>query len=221
MTNLLWDLDGTLTDSSTGIINCFNHALRTLSQSELDPTVITAMIGTPLPDMFRQVGIANSEVTKAVDAFHGRYVDKGLYENELIPGIVDALTALHQSGHAMAIATSKPTTEATRIVEHFGIHDRFVLVSGSLADFSRITKTDVIGYALNTLQWQPDQTVMIGDRRDDVVGAASNNMRAIGVTWGFGGESEFHAPNVITIAHQPSKLADYLLRTERDPGLAP
>jgi phosphoglycolate phosphatase len=188
----LSDLDGTLTDPKVGIIRSVQHALQHFGVPASDLDSLTAYIGPPLEDSFEVLaGFSGAQAVEAVRVYRERFTDIGIFENVVYDGITDALDALRADGWVLAVATSKPTVFAERILGHFALRDRFAAVAGSELDGSRRHKRDVIAYALELLGRDPDpDVVMVGDREHDIRGAQAWGLRTVGVTWGYGTEQE-------------------------------
>ncbi|MFG1865939.1 HAD hydrolase-like protein [Microbispora bryophytorum] len=208
----LFDLDGTLTDPETGIVASLRHALSAVGIAEVEAERLRAMIGPPLPEGFLLLGVPPERVDEAIHAYRERYTD-GMFENEVIEGIPAVLEALIADGWTLAVATSKPAVYAEKILVHFGLDGFFAYVAGATLDGSRRHKADVVRHALDTLGAPPEATVMIGDRREDVAGAAACGVRTIAVTWGFGEAADFADPGLIAVVNTPERLLDVLSQT--------
>ncbi|MGW5266890.1 HAD hydrolase-like protein [Microbispora sp. NPDC004025] len=215
----LFDLDGTLTDPEAGIVASMRHALSAAGVAEVEHARLRAMIGPPLQDGFLRLGVPRDRVADAVHAYRERYTAGGMYENEVIAGIPAVLEALVAGGRTLAVATSKPAVYAEKILVHFGLDGFFSYVAGATLDGSRRHKADVIRHALDVLGATPEAAVMIGDRGEDVAGAAECGVRCVAVTWGFGDAAEFAAPGVVAVVDTPARLLEVLTRTgRRQPG---
>lgn len=181
---ILFDLDGTLTDSGQGILNSVAYALEKMGIEEPDTANLNRFIGPPLYESFsRFYQLSPEDTQSAVDAFRVYFKEKGMFENQLYPGIIPLLEELRTAGKTLVIATSKPEIFAKQILEHFGIAHYFDVIAGASLDSSRISKADVIGYAINQLEAFPKHAVMIGDREHDIEGARMHQLPAIGVLW--------------------------------------
>lgn len=192
---ILFDLDGTLTDSAPGIVTGFRHALASVGAAEPDGDLTRLILGPPMADTLRGVGLDEATAERALDAYVDRYDRVGWAENEVFDGITDLLTDLSASGARMAVATSKSERFAVRILEHFGLSGHFGVIAGASADGRRRAKADVVEHALRGLGVtpRPDGTpgvVMVGDRVHDVHGAARWGIPTAFVHWGYGSESE-------------------------------
>ncbi|AER21758.1 TPA: HAD family hydrolase [Streptococcus suis] len=212
---ILFDLDGTLTDSGQGILNSVAYALEKMGIEEPDTANLNRFIGPPLYESFsRFYQLSPEDTQSAVDAFRVYFKEKGMFENQLYPGIIPLLEELRTAGKTLVIATSKPEIFAKQILEHFGIAHYFDVIAGASLDSSRISKADVIGYAINQLEAFPKQAVMIGDREHDIEGARMHQLPAIGVLYGYGNKQEFEKAGATMIVETVQDLKKVLLTTE-------
>ena len=208
---VLFDLDGTLTDPYEGITQCVTHALDRLGLASPDERGLRAFIGPPLQDQFAALGLDEVRVEQAITYYRDRFTQYGLYENSVYAGVAEALDVLHAAGVRMAVATSKPTEFATRIVQHFGLDAHLEFVAGATLDGTRRAKADIIGFALEHLGASADQSVMVGDRSQDVKGAHAHGMRSIGVAWGYAEPGELQQAGVDLVVASPQDLVASLL----------
>ncbi|HEL1734316.1 TPA: HAD family hydrolase [Streptococcus suis] len=212
---ILFDLDGTLTDSGQGILNSVAYALEKMGIEEPDTANLNRFIGPPLYESFSRFYQLNPEDTQsAVDAFRVYFKEKGMFENQLYPGIIPLLEELRTAGKTLVIATSKPEIFAKQILEHFGIAHYFDVIAGASLDSSRISKADVISYAINQLEAFLNNAVMIGDREHDIEGARMHQLPAIGVLYGYGNKQEFEKAGATMIVETVQDLKRILLTTE-------
>ncbi|HEL1633214.1 TPA: HAD family hydrolase [Streptococcus suis] len=212
---ILFDLDGTLTDSGQGILNSVAYALEKMGIEEPDTANLNRFIGPPLYESFsRFYQLSPEDTQSAVDAFRVYFKEKGMFENQLYPGIIPLLEELRTAGKTLVIATSKPEIFAKQILEHFGIAHYFDVIAGASLDSSRISKADVIGYAINQLEAFPKHAVMIGDREHDIEGACRHQLPAIGVLYGYGSKQEFEKAGATMIVETVQDLKRVLLTTE-------
>ncbi|MGN0994465.1 MAG: HAD hydrolase-like protein [Butyricicoccus sp.] len=190
---VLFDLDGTLTDSSEGITKCVAHALRTVCGIEVeDRSTLLPYIGPPLVDGFMTNHGVDLETARACTAaYRARYAEAGLFENRPYDGIRAALDELRADGYHLSVATSKPTTFSTRILEHFGLADCFDEICGATMDGKVSTKEQVIQSLLDRLGGDArGAMLMVGDRKYDVEGAHAFGIPCVGVLYGFGSREE-------------------------------
>jgi phosphoglycolate phosphatase len=206
--NVLFDLDGTLTDPRHGIVACIRHALVTLREPVPPDDVLATYIGPPLRDAFRDLlssGGDAQRIESAIAAYRERFVTHGMFENAVYEGIPEALQALSVRGARLFVATSKPRVYAERILDHFGLSTYFETVYGSELDGGLSDKAELIAHALTESALAPAESVMVGDRLHDIVGARRNRVYPVGALWGYGSESELMDAG-----------ARVLLRTPRD-----
>ncbi len=206
--NVLLDLDGTLTNPEEGIVACIRHAVDSLDGTIAADCNLAQYIGPPLTQTFADLLATDDprEVDAAITAYRARFATLGLFENEVYPGIPEALGALTAQGARLFLATSKPLVYARRIVEHFGLAKFLTGVHGSELDGTRTDKRDLIAHILATEQLVPEETVMVGDRRYDVLGALANRVRPFGVLWGFGTREELIAAGATRFLESPAEL---------------
>jgi phosphoglycolate phosphatase len=213
---VLFDLDGTLTDSAPGILNSLMYALDAMGVERPSDEVARTFLGPPLAVTFReQLGMSDADVETAIAKYRERYHDIGLFENAVYDGIPTLLSALCGQGTPHAVATSKPTYSATRILEHFGLADSFAFIGGADLAGERHDKAAVIAHTLEELQAQglqtaPEQLVMVGDRCHDVSGARAHGIETIGVLWGYGSAEELLDAGAVALCDTPQHLRELL-----------
>jgi len=189
--NILFDLDGTLTDPKLGITKSVQYALQKYNIQEDDTKKLESFIGPPLHKSFMEhYSFTKSEAEKAVGYYREYFAERGMYENELYEGISQLLEMLVNQKRTLIVATSKPTVYAELILDHFNLHQYFEDVVGSNIDGTRSDKSEIIKYILKGKQLDKNLTVMIGDRKFDILGAHSNGIASIGVGYGYGSEAE-------------------------------
>lgn len=204
---VLFDLDGTLTDSAPGIFRSVRHALGTLGWPDPGPDRLRAFVGPPIQESFAALGLSGDAVDRAVAAYRSRFGETGLYENEVYDGIPDVLSALRRAGFDLAVATSKPEVYARRILDHFGLTSSFSAVAGATLDGTLRHKDEVIAACLASLGVDaPAVAAMVGDRSHDVAGSARHGIPCIGVTWGYGSAEELAGAGAATLVDRPGDL---------------
>lgn len=212
-TNILFDLDGTLTDPKTGITKSVAYALKSFGIEVKDLNSLCKFIGPPLRISFRDYyGFNEDDCFKAIEKYREYFRETGIFENEVYPGVENLLKNLKQSGRHLFIATSKPTVFATRILEHFNLLRYFDYIAGSELDGSRDSKSEVIKFALKE-NGLTDLTnvVMVGDREHDVIGAIENNIDVIGVLYGYGDRAEIEKASATYIVETVDELSELLM----------
>ncbi len=211
---ILFDLDGTLTNPKEGITKCVQYALRYFG-IEKNCDELECFIGPPLKEQFmRFSSLSEEDAEKAVSVYRERFAPIGLFENEIYPGVLDMLAELKKQGKIIALATSKPTVFATKIVKKYGIDPYLDYLSGSELDGRNVEKSAVVRIAMEKLGANPDETVLIGDRIHDAEGAKENGIDCIGVSYGFAAEGELEGADVIKIADSPEMITQILLGSE-------
>ncbi|MBQ7801581.1 MAG: HAD hydrolase-like protein [Oscillospiraceae bacterium] len=206
---ILFDLDGTLTDSGEGIINCAGLALAHFGLPVPDPDTMRVFVGPPLRDTLMHFGVKVENVEEAMQVFRARYTTVGIFENKPYPGIRELLAKLKEQGHQLYVATSKPETMALTVLDHFDLSRYFDIIAGATLDKSRDTKAGVIAY-LKEQTGAMTASVMVGDTAFDVTGAAAHGIPTIGVAWGYGRIEDMKAAGAIAIAQTPEDLFELL-----------
>ena len=206
---VLFDLDGTLTDPKVGITRSVQYALLHFGIRVANPDELTPFIGPPLRDSFRDFyGFSDDAAERAVAKYREYFEAQGIFENELYDGMDVLLRALRQSGRTLAVATSKPTVYAARILQHFGIDDCFSFVAGSELSGARSQKSEVIHYALDHIAGvSPDLALMVGDRKYDILGAHAAGLPSVGVLYGYGSLAELSAAGATHLAASVASLS--------------
>ena len=202
---VLFDLDGTLTDSGEGIINCAKLALETLGLPIPSYTEMRTFVGPPLSESFQRYGVPADKVEEAIRVYRSRYVPTGMFENTPYPGIRELLETLKAEGCTLYVATSKPETMSVTILERFGLAPYFTRICGASTDSSRSTKDAVIAYLLEQSAAKEDM-VMVGDTKYDILGAKAHGIPAIGVSWGYGSVAEMRDAGAVGIADTMEEL---------------
>lgn len=210
---ILFDLDGTLTDSAPGITASVKYALEKSGEPVPDYPVLCKFIGPPLLYGFMNFcGMSEERAEKAVGYYREYYGVKGIFESELYPGVKELLAKLCAAGKKIILATSKPEVFAVKILEHFCISDYFYFTAGATLDKTRTEKADVIAYALKSAGvTDRRKAVMVGDRFHDIDGAKANGIRSAGVLYGFGNRTELENAGADFIAGDTNKLCRILL----------
>lgn len=208
---IMFDLDGTLTDPALGITRAAAHALRHFSIEVKELSELNWLIGPPLLRSFEEgFGLSSEQAKEALERYREYFSVRGLFENEIYPGIPALLKELKAQGRRVIMATSKPEEYAARIAEHFGILRYFDFIGGNTLHEDRPTKAEVIAYVMeNTPGLRPENAVMVGDRSYDIAGAAAHGIGCIGVLYGYGDESELRG--ALALAATVEELGAILL----------
>lgn len=210
--HLLFDLDGTLTDSKSGIFNCIQHAMSSHGLTVPREEDLGWCIGPPLRETLARLLADNAPdlLEPVLATYRERYSSIGLFENEVYPEIAETLTALRNQGHTLHVATSKVEVYAKRIIDHFGLGEFFVSVNGSGMDGSRANKAILIAHIMQNQGIDPADCVMIGDREHDMIGAKANSIPAIGALWGYGSGRELMESGATLCARVPHLLPELI-----------
>ncbi|WP_294751826.1 HAD hydrolase-like protein [uncultured Ruminococcus sp.] len=210
-TTLLFDLDGTLTDSTEGILKCLVNAIEQMGFEVPEDT--NKFLGPPIRQSFAEFcGMNEEQTAQAVKIFRERYSKVGLFENRVYDGIPEMLERLKNGGKRLMVATSKPQVYAIRIFDRFGLSQYFEFVGGAELDGSRDYKDEVIEYVLaQTGITDRSSVLMIGDRRQDVLGAHKTGIKCMGILWGYGSTEELTEAGADYIAETPDKAAEAIL----------
>ena len=207
--SILFDLDGTLTDSGEGIINCAKMTLERFGLPIPSPDELRTFVGPPLGDSFMKYGVPADRVEEAIAVFRSRYLPIGKFENHPYPGIRELLETLKGQGHKLYVATSKPEVTAVEVLEHFDLASFFDCICGATFDQSHVSKSDVIAFLLEQIGTDAD-AVMVGDTAFDVIGAAAHGIPTIGVSWGYGKVPDMKKACAAAIADTPEMLLKLL-----------
>ncbi len=210
--NILFDLDGTLTDSAPGILASVRHALAAFDIYEQDEGRLREFLGPPLEYSFGKFyGFDAAQTERAIAVYRERFTDVGIFENTLYPDVLDMLCRLHEQKKRLCLATSKPLVYAQRILEYFEIERYFDIIQGAHMDVRGHTKADIIAAVLAQGKLAKEHTVMVGDRHFDINGAVQNGICPIGVTYGYGTEQELRQAGAQHTVHSAGELCGLLL----------
>lgn len=203
--SILFDLDGTLTDSGEGILNSAAYALEQLGLPVPSREEMRVFVGPPLHETFMKFGVAPELASEAVRLYRVRYIPIGKYENHPYPGIRELLESLQRQGHKLYVATSKPEGMSIDILNHFDLAKYFTRICGASMDASRTAKDAVIAYLMEQTG-EADNMVMVGDTHFDVLGAKAHGIPCIGVSWGYGLVEDMEKAGAAAIAHDTAEL---------------
>lgn len=189
--NYLFDLDGTLTDPGVGIKNSIKYALDKFGLPCPSDSILNEFIGPPLLDSFKKYCGVSEKDAKTLLVYYREYFGvKGYLENSLYPDTVALLETIRKNGGKIFLATSKPEFYALKILEHFGILQYFDFCAGNDMNEARATKAAVISYVLDRTHILPAESVMVGDRCYDIIGAHACSIPAAAVLHGYGNRDE-------------------------------
>lgn len=205
---ILFDLDGTLTDSAEGIVNSVLYALEKRGIREQNREKLLKFVGPPLEESFiKYYGMTRAEVAEMVPVYREYFNARGWQENRVYPGIPEMLAELRQEGKHLIVATSKPEPSSCRILEHFSLDSYFERICGSTLDGKITTKGQVIHSVLEQTGIEHlKEMVMVGDREHDVLGARENGIPCVGVLYGYGSRSELETAGARAICPDVASL---------------
>lgn len=209
---ILFDLDGTLTESGEGITKSVQYALEKLGRPEPDLDKLRVFVGPPLLEQFMMYADLDEETARqAVTLYRERYSVTGLYENRPYPGVVDMLKELRQKGYILAVSSSKPEHFVQKVLDYFDLTQYFHEIVGSEMNGTRTKKSDVIEETLLRLNMQNrrEQVLMVGDKEHDVFGAREAGLECIAVSYGYGTMEELEGSRPLKIVGSTKELLDF------------
>lgn len=211
---ILFDLDGTLTESGEGITRSVQYALEKIGKPENNLEKLKVFIGPPLIEQFMDYSsIDIDEARSAVKFFRDRFSTKGIFENKLYPNVVETLKKLNDLGYILSVASSKPEFFVRQILENFNIDGYFKEAVGSTMDEKRTEKSQVIDEVLNRLNIndKKENILMVGDRKHDILGAKYHNIDCVAVSYGYGSMEEIQKENPILIINSIDEILNFLI----------
>jgi phosphoglycolate phosphatase len=197
---VIFDLDGTLTDSADGIVSSFRHALGEVGAPVPDGDLAGRVVGPPMHVTLSAMGLGG-RADEAIAAYRADYTTRGWAMNNVFEGVPALLADLRAAGVRLAVATSKAEPTAKKIIEHFGLDGHFEVIAGASPDGVRSSKADVVGHAIAQLEPLPLSVLMVGDRAHDVEGAAAHGIDTVVVEWGYGAADFVDYDPVIPVTH--------------------
>lgn len=211
--HILFDLDGTLTDSMTGITRAVQYTLRRYGIEADDLNALTPFVGPPLADSFRRYyNFSEKDARDAVPVFREYYNVKGWMENAPYEGVGGMLKRLSKGGKKLYVATSKPESMARQVLRYFELDSNFIFIGGATEDESRVEKDDVIRYVMENCGLTDfEDAVMVGDRHNDIEGAKKAGIASVGVLYGYGSREELEAAGAKILAASVKELGEILL----------
>ena len=209
---ILFDLDGTLTESGEGITKCVQYALEKIGRPEEDLSKLEVFVGPPLMEQFMKYAKVDEETArKAVEYYRERYSTVGIFENRPYPGVENMLGELKRKGYRLAVASSKPEYFVLKVLDHFQLTEYFEEIAGSEMNGMRTSKSEVIEEVLKRLHMSEkrDQVLMIGDKEHDVLGAREAGLKCVAVSYGYGTEEELQNANPLKIVNSTEEVLDF------------
>lgn len=209
---VLFDFDGTIADTSRGIMRCALIALNAFGYDEPDRERLKFFIGPPLVDSFMTYGADLETAKKMVDKYREHYSAGGMFESDLYDGAAQMLRTLYEAGCKMAIASSKPGKYVAAILEKLGVEKYFSFISAPEIGHVNPTKQQLIESAMQALDAEKSKTVMVGDRLFDIEGAKQTGVASIGAVYGFGGEEEMKEYGADMLAFNAAQITELILK---------
>ena len=206
MKTILFDLDGTLTQPASGIINSFVHALTRLEQPAPAKDSLGWIIGPALRQSFSKLIKDKGKVETAIKYYREYYTDKGIFDAHVFEGIPQTLTALQAKNHRLFVCTAKPRPFALRVLEHFKLNHFFENVYGPDFDGHMDNKAHLLKLLLEENNLSPAGCCLIGDRLYDASAALENAVTPIGALWGFGSQQELEEAGVTLFCAHPNEI---------------
>lgn len=208
---ILFDMDGTITDSYEAVTRSFVYALEYYGVTDYDKSKLRLILGPPLRESFEKLfDFGREKSLAAVEKYRERYKKCFLKEHKIFPGVRELLENLQKDGFLLVLATSKPLVSAEAILEHFDLKKYFYFVGGASLDTSRDTKEKVLEYIFEKCEIDKSQAVMVGDRCYDLIGAECIGIDAIGVLYGYGDRAELEQYPNVYLAKTPQDVYDFL-----------
>ena len=211
-TNVFLDLDGTLTDPKIGITKSIRYAMAKLDSPLPEKFDLDWTIGPSLWYSFKELGLGDRETDKAINYYRERYTETGLFENYVYEGISEALQMLKENNIIMHLMTSKPHIYARKITANFNLSKFLTYEFGSELNGKNTNKANLISEAMDYLKLVPQDAIMVGDRKFDIIGAKENSIRTVGVLWGYGSKNELEAEQPDILIETPENLAKTILK---------
>ena len=209
---ILFDLDGTLTESGEGITKCVQYALEKIGKPEENLKKLEVFVGPPLLQQFMNYADIDEETAeKAVKYYRERYSTTGIFENSPYPGVESMLSELKAKGYWLAVASSKPEYFVTQILDYFQLTDYFEEIVGSEMNGNRTSKSEVIEEALRRLGMSEkrNQVIMVGDKEHDVFGARKADLKCVAVSYGYGSQEELEQAEPLKIVDSTEGVLDF------------
>jgi phosphoglycolate phosphatase len=212
LSNILFDLDGTLTDPKDGITRCIQFSLDQLGVTPPRADQLTWCIGPPLRGSFSRLlnTLDEALLDQALSHYRKRFSEMGMYENAIYPEITPALRKIRAAGFRVFLATSKPSVYARQILDHFDLTQFFHAIHGSELDGRLSDKGELVAHILDSENLKPQATLIVGDRSQDIIGGKKNGIVTAAVTYGYGSREEITASKPDYVFESPSDLAAFL-----------
>lgn len=212
ISNILFDLDGTLTDPKDGITRCIRFSLDKLGVHPPHEDLLTWCIGPPLRETFSRLMNTREDVLldQALSHYRTRFSEAGMFENAIYPEVIPSLQRIRAAGFRIFLATSKPRVFAAQILDHFDLTQFFHAVHGSELDGRLSDKGELIAHILESENLDPGATLIVGDRSHDIIGGKGNGIMTAAVTYGYGSREEIAESKPDVVFESPTELVTFL-----------
>src|ERR1700752_163558 len=212
--NVFFDLDGTLSDPAEGIVRCIQHSMAKLDLPCPPAEELTPYIGPPLREGLALICNSKDEafIEKIVGVFRERFSTVGLFENTMYSEVPQMLHALQSNSYRLFVATSKPTVFAKRIIDHFSIDHHFIDIHGNNLEGTLDDKAQILRELLDKHELVPGETLMVGDRKHDVIAASRNGVSSLGVTYGYGSRDELTGAGADYVCASPTEVVSQIMK---------
>lgn len=207
---IVFDLDGTLTDSKQGLLSSLRHMHTSLGWEVPGDAELTRWLGPPIATVLAESGRSPREIDVALAAFRARMLEGGLVDSTLYPGIEQLIAELDGAGRPMAVATHKIQRDAETVIDHYALRNRFRGVHGRIDGEGGHSKAEVIARAAASIGLPAERLIMVGDRVNDIASAHELGMRSIGVAYGYGGRAELASAGATRIVDTVDELRGVL-----------
>ena len=207
-----------MTDPIEGITNCLSYSLERLNIVCPPKEQLASYIGPPLRETFAAIFDSTDKILieSAVAFYRERFSDVGLYENTVYADVVNMLDELKSHSYSLFVATSKVEAYAEKILQHFSLDSYFIKIRGSQPDGRFDDKSNLLNDLVKTHNLSPNQIIMVGDRKHDIVAAKKNSVLSLGITYGYGSMKELEEAKADYICHSPLGVVEIVKNIERN-----
>lgn len=210
--NIIFDFDGTLIDSRPGVVKTLKKVVRELAAQEITEQEIVQLIGAPLAQIISILLNTDDKalIKKGSNLFKEHYSKEGLYQNFVYPGIEEMLESLKNQSRQLFVISNKIELFMDRILKQRNLKKYFTVVLGTDGIDIQSKKPDQVKNLLTRHKLKEQETVMVGDTENDVIAAKRNLIYSIGITWGYGLESNLVKAEANKICHSPLELEQFI-----------
>ncbi|MCR5430633.1 MAG: HAD hydrolase-like protein [Eubacterium sp.] len=209
---VIFDLDGTLSDSKEGITKSVQYALEKVGIIEENLEDLEHFVGPPMVEQYiKTYGMSKDKAFETLGYYRERYTPIGIYETKTYPGVLETLIALKYNGIKIGMATSKPEEMAIEVAKFLKIEEYFDIICGADLKGPRQSKADVLNKLFEKSDFDKNESVLIGDTHYDIEGANKVGIDSIGIGWGMGTKAEMISEGAKEVIDTHEELIDYLL----------